>query len=140
MNLVRLLANLRLRGDDIARRRSRYHSRGCRFHQPLITYCYCKYPNQWINHNLASTTFSRNPRAQIRELQTMGSINEEKEEEEEERKDGFLVDAQETILLLMRIAIVTSIIITLLAAYLIMRMTHASSFPIILRKGSLVIC
>jgi len=135
MNLTRLLTSLRHRSDDIARRRSRYHLRGCRFHQPLITYCYCKYPNLWTNHNLASTTFSRNPRAQIRESQTMGSIDEEKEEE---RKDGFLVDAQETILMLMRIAIVTSIIITLLTAYLIMRMTHASSFPIILRKGSLV--
>jgi len=136
MNLARLLTSLRHRGNDIARRRS--HLRGCRFHQPLTTYCYCKYPNQWTNHNLVSTAFSRNPRAQIRESQTMGSIDEEKEEEE--RKDGFLVDARETILMLMRIGIVTSIIITLLAAYLIMRMTHASSFPIILRKGSLVIC
>jgi len=69
----------------------------------------------------------------------MGFLDEEKEKEEE-RKDGFFVDARETVLMLMRIAIVTSIIITLLAAYLIMRMTHASSFPIILRKGNLVIC
>ncbi|KYQ47259.1 putative aarF domain-containing protein kinase 2 [Trachymyrmex zeteki] len=63
----------------------------------------------------------------------MWPINEEKEEEGQ--KNGFLVDAQEMILVLARIAIVSTVITILLVAYLITRLTHASLFPIILRKG-----
>jgi len=66
----------------------------------------------------------------------VGPVDDE-EKEEEERKGGFLADARETILVLARIAIVTSVITTLLAAYLITRLTHASSFPTILREGKI---
>ncbi|XP_018405692.1 PREDICTED: uncharacterized aarF domain-containing protein kinase 2-like [Cyphomyrmex costatus] len=57
------------------------------------------------------------------------------DDEEEEQKSGFLVDAQEMILVLTRITIVTTVITILLVAYLITRLTHASLFPTILRKG-----
>lgn len=131
-NFAWLLASLR--------RRSRYRPRGRRLHPPAMTRCRDEYPNpQWSNRNLASTALSRNPRAQIREPQTVGSIDDqeqEEEEEEEERKSGFLVDARETSLVLARLAIVTSVITTLLAAYLITRLTHTNAFPTILRKGN----
>ncbi|XP_018378366.1 PREDICTED: uncharacterized aarF domain-containing protein kinase 2 isoform X2 [Trachymyrmex cornetzi] len=71
--------------------------------------------------------------AAIRELQTVWPTYKEKEEEEQ--KNGFLADAQEMILVLVRIAVVGTIITTLLVAYLITRLTHVSLFPTILRKG-----
>lgn len=134
-NLARFLASLRCRGEDIARRRLRYHPRGCCFHPSLVKRSRGEYPNEWNNRDLASTTLSRNPRAQIREPQSVGPIDDGKEEEMEQR-GSFLIDAREMILMLARIAIVTSVITTLLAAYLITRLTHTSSFPIILRKGN----
>ncbi|XP_071649990.1 uncharacterized aarF domain-containing protein kinase 2 [Temnothorax longispinosus] len=134
LNLARLFASLRRRSDDVARWRSRYRPRGCRFHPPPVTRCANENPNQWTNRNFASTVLSRNPRAKIREPQTVGPIDDE-EKEEEKQKGGFLADARETVLVLARIAIVTSVITTLLAAYLITRFTYTNSFPIILRKG-----
>ncbi|XP_011685452.1 PREDICTED: uncharacterized aarF domain-containing protein kinase 2-like isoform X2 [Wasmannia auropunctata] len=133
-NLAWLLANLRRYSNDIALWRSRYRYRGRRFHSSAMTRCRDEYPNQWYP-NLPSTALSRNPRAQIREPQTMGPINDEEKEEDKKEQKGFFVDAQETILVLTRITIVTSIIITLLAAYLITRLTHTSLFLVILRKG-----
>lgn len=138
-NLARLLASLRRRGDDIRHRwRSRYRPRRAspphRFHSPL-THCDGECPNQWTNQrNLASTTLSRNSRAQIREPQTLDFVDDE-EKSEEARKCGILADLQETMHMLARIVIITSVITTLLTAYLITRLTHTSSFPIILRKG-----
>lgn len=95
--------------------------------------CRYEYPKHWTNRNFASTTLSRNPRAHIREPQT---VSIEQEEEEELQRDDFFVDAREMILVLARVAIVTSVITTLLAAYLITHLTHANSFPNILRKGN----
>ncbi|XP_014489555.1 PREDICTED: uncharacterized aarF domain-containing protein kinase 2-like [Dinoponera quadriceps] len=56
-------------------------------------------------------------------------------EETEETERGFLRDALEAILILARIAVISSIVSTLLAAYLITRLTHATWFPTILRRG-----
>lgn len=134
-NLARLFASLRRSCEDITRRRSRYRSRGRCFHPSPVKRSCSEYSNEWTNRDLASTTLSRNPRAQIREPQLVGPIEDEREKEME-RKGGFLIDAREMILVLARIAIVTSVITILLAAYLITRLTHTSSFPIILRKGN----
>lgn len=133
-NLARLLASLR---DDVARGRSCYRPRGRRLRPSSVTRCGGEYRNRWIDRDLASTALSRNPRAHIREPQTAGPVDDDEEKKEEERKDGFLADARETILVLARIAIVTSVISTLLVAYLITRLTHASSFPTILREGKI---
>ncbi|XP_018349868.1 PREDICTED: uncharacterized aarF domain-containing protein kinase 2 isoform X1 [Trachymyrmex septentrionalis] len=134
-NLVRLFTSLCRYGDNIgdsiACRRLYYRLRGRQFHLPL-TRCRGEYPNQWTNYNLASTALSCKPRAQIRELQTMWPTYKEKEGEQ---KNGFLVDAQEMILILARIAIVSTVITILLVAYLITRLTCANFFPTILRKG-----
>ncbi|KYM83507.1 putative aarF domain-containing protein kinase 2 [Atta colombica] len=56
-------------------------------------------------------------------------------ENEEKQKNGFLVDAQEMILVLARIAIISTVITILLITYLITRLTYANLFPIILQKG-----
>lgn len=58
-----------------------------------------------------------------------------KEDEGQEGRLGILGDARETILILARIAIIGSVIVILLAAYLITRLTHSSLFPAILRRG-----
>ncbi|EFN69018.1 Uncharacterized aarF domain-containing protein kinase 2 [Camponotus floridanus] len=48
---------------------------------------------------------------------------------------GFLEDARETVLILARIVIVSSVVTTMIAAYLITRLTHARLFPGALRAG-----
>lgn len=135
-NLARFLASLCRRGDDIPYRwRSRLRRRRLRPPWSPMTHGDSEYSNQWTtNRNFASTIVSRNSRAHIREPQTLDFVDDD-EKSEEKRKGGFLADLQETIHVLARIAIITSVITTLLAAYLITRLTHAGSFPIILRKG-----
>lgn len=133
--LARLLASLRRRGDNIARWRLYYHPRGRRFHPPAKMRYDDEYHKQWNNRNFASTVLPRKPRAHIREPQSVGPVDNE-EKEQKVRKSGFLANARETIFVLARIAIITSVITTLLAAYLITRLTHTSSFPTILRKGN----
>jgi len=129
-NLMRLFTSL-CRYSEITCRRLYYRPRGRHFH-PSPTRCRGEYSNQWINHNLASTALFCKPRAQIRELQTMWPIYKENEEEQ---KNGFLIDAQEMILVLARIAIISTVITILLITYLITRLTYANLFPTILQKG-----
>ncbi|XP_011631396.1 uncharacterized aarF domain-containing protein kinase 2-like [Pogonomyrmex barbatus] len=131
-NLARLIANIRRCGDNVlARRRSRYRRRENCSHPPPVKRS-SEYLNERTNHDLASTVLSRNPRAQIREPQTIGSIGDD---EEDVQKGGFLVEARETILVITRIAVVITVINILLIVYLITRLTHTSLFPPILRKG-----
>lgn len=124
--LARLLASLRRRGGDGVAHRCR-----CRpAHRPRRD---GEHLDRWTD--LAPTTLSRNARAQIREPQT-ANFDSDDEERSEKRKGGFLADLQETMRVLARIAIITSVIASLLAAYLITRLTHPTSFPVLLRKGN----
>lgn len=132
-NFARLLASLRCRAD-VARRKWQWSRRRC-FHLALTRPCHRSLDDSWTDRSLvsASAALSRNPRVRIRELQTIGLVNDEKEEEWMNR--GFLEDARETVLILARIVIVSSVVTTLIAAYLITRLTHARLFPGALRAG-----
>lgn len=81
----------------------------------------------------ATTTFSRSPRVKIREPQTIGPADDE--DEGELRNGSVLEEARETVLILARIVIVSSVVTTLIAAYLITRLTHTNLFPTALRRG-----
>lgn len=131
-NLARFLASLRrCRSADAARRRWQFRRR--RFHQTLTCPRNRNLDDVRTDRGLASATtaLSRNPRVQIREPQTIGYVDDE----EERRNGGFLEDARETVLILVRIVIVSSVVTILVAAYLITRLTHVNLFPAVLRTG-----
>ncbi|KAH0944567.1 hypothetical protein HN011_002009 [Eciton burchellii] len=77
--------------------------------------------------------FSRASVLNVRETRTTSSSGEVDEKEKE--PDEFLEYTQQVILILVRLVIVGSVIIGLIVAYLITRLTHAYLFPVILRKG-----
>ncbi|XP_032684506.1 uncharacterized aarF domain-containing protein kinase 2-like isoform X2 [Odontomachus brunneus] len=77
--------------------------------------------------HLASTLSRVQPAVKI-EVNALWPIEREETEE-------IGLDAREAILILARIMVISSVISTLLAAYLITRLTHATSFSTILRKA-----
>lgn len=103
-----------------------------RFH-PLITYRLNHDPGHGVVgvHHFTLTLSRVQPDVKI-EVNAPWPI--EREEMEEVEK-GFLQDAREAILIMVRIMVVGSVISTLLATYLITRLTHATLFPTILRRG-----
>ncbi|CAL1687399.1 unnamed protein product [Lasius platythorax] len=131
-NLARFLASLRrCRSADAARGRWQFRRR--RFHQTLTRPGNRDLDDVRTDRGLASATtaLSRNPRVQIREPQTIGSVDDE----EERRNGGFLENARETVLILVRIVVVSSVVTILVAAYLITRLTRVNLFPAVLRTG-----
>jgi len=134
-NFTRLLTLsnrlLRRYRNNIARGKWRYQKRD-HFHS-LITHGGDLGFNKGLNHNLASTMFSRASVLNVRETRTTSSSGEVDEKEKE--PDEFLEYTQQVILILVRLVIVGSVIIGLIVAYLITRLTHAYLFPVILRKG-----
>lgn len=133
-NFARLFASLRRYRADAACRKWQWNRRRC-FHPVLTRPCSGSLDESWTDSSLvsATTALSRNPRVRIREPQTIGPIDEEEEEEWMNR--GFLEDVRETVLILARIVIVSSVVTTLIAAYLITRLTHTRLFPGALRSG-----
>lgn len=125
-NFVRFL-RLSLRGKSPYRIRARFHSpitRRADFHLRL-----------GIERNLASSaTFYRASPLNIREGRTARLINVS---DDERKVDQPLEYTRRMIAILVRLVIVSSVIITLIAAYLITRLqiTRATLFPNILRKG-----
>lgn len=85
--------------------------------------------------NLSSTALFRGQRIKIPREPQSAPAEKVEEEEQKEGVEDFLEDTRKTILMLARIVIVSSVITTLAAAYLITRLTHTSLFPIILRRG-----
>ncbi|XP_032684508.1 uncharacterized aarF domain-containing protein kinase 2-like isoform X4 [Odontomachus brunneus] len=84
--------------------------------------------------HLASTLSRVQPAVKI-EVNALWPIEREETEEIGLEEKDFLQDAREAILILARIMVISSVISTLLAAYLITRLTHATSFSTILRKA-----
>ncbi|XP_026829620.1 uncharacterized aarF domain-containing protein kinase 2 [Ooceraea biroi] len=85
------------------------------------------------DRNLASAMFSRASPLNIPESR-MANLGD-KVDEKKQKTDQFLEYTREAILILLRIVIVGSVLIAVIVAYLITRLTHATLFPIILRKG-----
>ncbi|KAM0729486.1 putative aarF domain-containing protein kinase 2 [Formica fusca] len=131
-NFARFLASLRRCRADVARGKWEYRRRCFRTALTRLRNGDLDDAND-RNFASATTTLSRNPRIKIREPQTIGSADEG---DDGERKSGvFLEELRETVLILARIVIVSSVVTTLIAAYLITRLTHANLFPTALRTG-----
>lgn len=121
--LAKLLRRYR---DKISRKKWYYQN----YSHPLIRHYY-DHNIERTKRNLLSTALCRSPRMRIpREPQSRTPI-----EKEDEQKEGFMESTRKAILMLARIMIVSSVITTLVVAYLITRLTHTNMFPIILQKG-----
>lgn len=132
-NFARFLASLRRCRADATRGKWQYRWRCFR---TALTRPHNGEPNDDNmdrNFTSATTTFFRNPRVKIREPQTIGPADDG--EERELSNEGILEEARETVLILARIVIVSSVVTTLIAAYLITRLTHTNLFPTALRRG-----
>ncbi|XP_067204019.1 uncharacterized aarF domain-containing protein kinase 2-like isoform X2 [Linepithema humile] len=116
--------------DKIVRRRKWYQN----YSHPLIKrYRDNDFDIKRTSRNLSSNALFRGPRIKIpREPQSGTPIDKIDEDEQEE---GFLECTQRAILILAKIVVVSSVITTLVAAYLITRVTHTNVFPIILQRG-----
>ncbi|XP_072749446.1 uncharacterized aarF domain-containing protein kinase 2 [Anoplolepis gracilipes] len=133
-NFARFLASLRRCRADAAWRK--WQNRHRCFNSTLTRPRNNDLDDAETDRSLASTTaLSRNPRAHIREPQTIGPMDDDRNDKEERKNRGFLEDVRETVLILARIVIVSSVVTTLITAYLITRLTHASLFSTTLRRG-----
>lgn len=115
------------RSGNIPRGKWYYHRRG-RSHPPITRFDLLKA----IDRDLA--VFSCGPRViRIREPQSVTVVGNVIDNDGHD--ESFLTGVREIISIFARIVIVSSIITTLIAAYLITRLTHANQFPLILCKG-----
>ncbi|KAL6447010.1 hypothetical protein ACFW04_001402 [Cataglyphis niger] len=132
-NFARFLASLRRCRADAKRGKWQYRWRCFRTAFTRSHNDESNVDNMDRSFTSATTTFSRNPRVKIREPQTIGPADDG--EESELSNKGILEEARETVLILARIVIVSSVVTTLIAAYLITRLTHTNLFPTALRRG-----
>ncbi|XP_020293589.1 uncharacterized aarF domain-containing protein kinase 2-like isoform X2 [Pseudomyrmex gracilis] len=117
-------------GDNIPRGKWYCHRRG-RTHPLTTRFDLLK----TIDRDLAVFSCGHPRVVRIREPQSRATVVGNLIDDNDGHREGFLAGVRETILIFARIVVVSSVIATLVAAYLITRLTHANQFPLILCKG-----